>query len=58
LRHPAQFGSAITVQRRSMTGGGLDISDNPRRLHAGPSFYRDARNFRPPNEKLRGRVPD
>jgi len=29
LRHPAEFGGTITVQRRSMTGGGLDISDDP-----------------------------
>jgi hypothetical protein len=29
LRHPAQFGGAIAVHRRSMTGGGLDKSDDP-----------------------------
>jgi hypothetical protein len=29
LRHPAQFGGAIAVQRRSMAVGGLDISDDP-----------------------------
>jgi len=29
LRHPAKFGGAIAVQRRSTAGGGLDISDDP-----------------------------
>jgi hypothetical protein len=29
LRDPAEFGGTIAIQRRSMTGGGLDKSDYP-----------------------------